>query len=167
MAVTTGGSTSAARTADVMGADLVVAGLLSATDASGLDVSVSLKPAVGVLAPDATQAYDLARIEGRQNLAHALLLRLLTPLGSLTALGHAAYGSRLHLLIGGRKNEATRNLCRVYVLEAIAAEPRLDGTAVAVRFEPDSETSSSFSLSLLVRPVDGTEPVGLNMSVGI
>lgn len=167
MTVTSGGTTSTARTADVMGTDLVVAGLLSATDAAGLDVNVSLRPAVGVLAPDATQAYDLARIDGRQNLAHALLLRLLTPLGSLTALGHASYGSRLHLLIGGRKNEAARNLCRVYVLEAVAAEPRVDGTAVAVRFEPDAETSSSFNLSLLVRPVDGTEPVGLNLAVGI
>jgi phage baseplate assembly protein W len=152
---------------DVMGTDLVVAGLLQANDASSLDLSPARTRPIGVLAPNATQAFDLGRVSGRENLAHALLLRLLTPLGSLAGLGHAGYGSRLHLLIGGHKTEATRNLCRVYLLEAVAQEPRVDATAVSVSFARDEETTSSFNASLQVRPVDGTETVGLSLAVGI
>lgn len=152
---------------DVMGTDLVVAGLLTAHDASPLDLDTTPTRSVGVLAPGRTSAFDLTRIRGRENLAHALLLRLLTPVGTLAPLGHPTYGSRLHLLIGQRKNEANRNLCRVYVLEAVAQEPRVDPKAVAVVFQRDEETVSSFNVTLEVRPVDGTETIGLNLAVGL
>lgn len=153
--------------ADVMGTDLFVAGFLQAHDASSLDLGAVPTRAVGVLAPGASTASDLARVGGRENLAHALLLRLLTPIGTLAGLGHAGYGSRLHLLIGRRKNDANRNLCRVYVLEAVAQEPRVDPKAVAVAFERDLETGSSFNVTLEVRPVDGTVTVGLNLAVSL
>src|SRR4051794_40484343 len=107
-------------TADVLGTDMVVADLLVANDASSLDLRAVPTRSVGVLAPGVEQAFDVKRIAGREDLAHALLLRLVTPIGSLGPLGHASYGSRLHLLVGGRKTEAARNLCRVYVLEAVA-----------------------------------------------
>lgn len=153
--------------ADVMGTDLSVAGLLQAQDASSLDLDAVPTRPVGLLAPGSSTASDLARVRGRENLAHALLLRLLTPIGTLAGLGHAGYGSRLHLLIGQRKNDANRNLCRVYVLEAVAQEARVDPKAVAVAFERDLETGSSFNVSLEVRPVDGTETVGLNLAVSL
>ncbi len=71
------------------------------------------------------QGIDLAVVTGADNISQALLLRLLTPRGALEPLGHATYGSRLHTLIGERNTEANRNRARLYVLEAIAQEPRI------------------------------------------
>lgn len=71
------------------------------------------------------QGIDLAVIAGADNISQALLLRLLTPRGALEPLGHATYGSRLYTLIGERNTEANRNRARLYVLEAIAQEPRI------------------------------------------
>jgi phage baseplate assembly protein W len=69
---------------------------------------------------------DLVTVEGHANLAQALLLRFLTPLGELTVLGHPDYGSRLYELIGELNNERNRRRARMYVLEALAGEPRLE-----------------------------------------
>jgi phage baseplate assembly protein W len=68
---------------------------------------------------------DLAVVAGADNLSQALLLRLLTPRGALEALGHPAYGSRLHTLIGEPNTETNRNRARLFVLEVIAQEPRI------------------------------------------
>jgi len=154
-------------TADLLGTDLVVAPFLVAHDAAEIDLSTTTRPARGLLAPSALEAFDLAVIHGRQNLAHALLLRLLTPLGSLAALGHSGYGSRLHELIGQRKSTVTRNLCRLFVLEVVRQEPRVDDAAAALVFETDEETPSSFAFRLEVRPVDGGDPVALGLEVGL
>jgi phage baseplate assembly protein W len=157
--------------ADLMGTDLVVvnpiANVLGANDASVCDLVLTPTRSVGILAAGATEAADLAVLSGRANLAHALLLRLLTPVGSLAALGHAGYGSRLHLLVGQRKNEANRNLCRVYLLEAVAQEPRIDPKAVSVTFDPVREAVDSFVVLLAVQPLDGGAPVGLTLGVGL
>lgn len=71
------------------------------------------------------QGIDLAVVAGAANIGQALLLRLLTPRGALAPLGHPTYGSRLHTLIGEPNNEANRNRARLFVLEAIAQEPRI------------------------------------------
>ena len=59
------------------------------------------------------------------NLKQALLLRLLTPRGALELLGHPDYGSRLSTLIGELNSETNRNRAKLYVLEALAQEPRI------------------------------------------
>ena len=71
------------------------------------------------------QGIDLATVSGVENLSQALLLRLLTPRGALEILGHPEYGSRLSTLIGEPNTEANRNRAKLYVLEALAQEPRL------------------------------------------
>jgi phage baseplate assembly protein W len=68
---------------------------------------------------------DLVTVEGHLNLAQALLLRFLTPLGELTVLGHPDYGSRLYDLIGDLNNDANRRRARMHVLQALALEPRV------------------------------------------
>src|SRR3954447_18132522 len=60
-------------------------------------------------------APGLAAVAGRANLAQALIVRLLTPRGSLAGLGHPAYGSRLGELVGRRNDVTARNLARLYV----------------------------------------------------
>ncbi|HKI04627.1 MAG TPA: GPW/gp25 family protein [Thermoanaerobaculia bacterium] len=69
---------------------------------------------------------DLASVSGRGNLGQAVLARLLTPRGELTALGHPEYGSRLHELVGRTNTATTRNLVKLYVLETLEREPRID-----------------------------------------
>jgi phage baseplate assembly protein W len=68
---------------------------------------------------------DFAVLKGAENLKQALLLRFLTPLGELTTLGHPDYGSRLYELIGELNSEANRSRAKMFVLQALAAEPRV------------------------------------------
>jgi phage baseplate assembly protein W len=166
---------------DNLGIDLVVVPYLVAEDASTVDVATRARPVkantLPILAtafPRATvfqtnpkELFDLALFDGRNNLAQALLLRLVTPRGSLAQLGHAAYGSRLSELIGQPKTNATRALCRAYVLEVVAQEPRVEGTAVALSFDPERETESSFQFTLVVQPTQGGDPLGLSLEVGL
>jgi phage baseplate assembly protein W len=153
---------------NILGIDLAVIPNLVAHDAAALDLVQRTRvlrqrlPASGAL-----EAVDLVTIDGRENLAQALMLRLLTPRGALTALGHAQYGSRLHELIGRNKTEALRNLCRAFILEVVAQEPRVEDQAVEITFRPDEETSASFVFTLAVKPRTGDAPIGLTLEVGL
>jgi phage baseplate assembly protein W len=151
---------------NLLGTDLVVFPNLIAHDAAEVDLVRQRYPIRGKLVGAALEAFDLGVIQGRENLAQALLLRLLTPIGSLTALGHSAYGSRLHELIGQRKTSALRNVCRSYVLEVVAQEPRVEDSAIDVIFDPAAETASSFVFTLVVQPRTG-DPLGVSLEVGL
>lgn len=115
----------------------------------------------------AREVHDLAVITGRGSLGQALVLRLLTPLGSLAPLGHATYGSRLGELVGRRKTESLRGLCRAYVLEAIRHEPRVEHPPLAVTFDRARETPSTFAVEIVVRPVGAGEPIPVGMEVAL
>lgn len=106
-------------------------------------------------------------VAGRHNLGQALILRLLTPRGALAGLGHAAYGSRLHELIGTAKTEASRSLCKAFVLEAVTQEPRVEDRAVAFAFDIASEGPSELRFSVTVSPVDGSDPLTIGLGVGL
>lgn len=161
-----------------MSIDLKVVPEFVAHDASMLDVvrrgrqapivRRAAGPANPGSEPDASgQVFDLDVVHGHEALAQALILRLLTPRGSLAALGHAAYGSRLHELIGRLKTSAVRDLCRAFVLEAVAQEPRVENSAVELTFEPLQEQPSSLVFHLVVRPVGRSDTVGLSMELGL
>jgi phage baseplate assembly protein W len=155
-------------TGNLLGIDLVVIPNMVAHDAAALDL-VSRARVLRQRLPgtDALEATDLVTIAGRENLAQALMLRLLTPRGALAALGHASYGSRLHELIGRNKVDPLRNLCRAFILEVVAQEPRVEDQAVEVTFHPDEETASSFVFTLAVKPRTGDAPIGLTLEVGL
>lgn len=70
--------------------------------------------------------FDLATIRGRANLAQSIILRLLCERGELEALGVPNYGSRHHRLIGEPNTEGNRSLVKLYVLECLRQEPRLE-----------------------------------------
>jgi phage baseplate assembly protein W len=156
------------RNDSILGTDLLVIPTMAAHDASALDL-VGRARVLRRRMPgsDALEVTDLATVAGRENLAQALTLRLLTPRGSLAELGHAAYGSRLHELIGRNKVEALRNLCRAFILEVVAQEPRVEDQAVELTFHPDEETASSFVFTLAVTPRAGEAPIGLSLEVGL
>jgi phage baseplate assembly protein W len=69
---------------------------------------------------------DLGIVSGRANLVQSLIMRLKTEQGELAPLGHPRYGSRHHQLIGQPNTENNRNLVKLYVLEALKQEPRLE-----------------------------------------
>jgi hypothetical protein len=69
---------------------------------------------------------DLATIEGRGNLAQAVILRLMCEREEIAALGIPWYGSRHHRLIGEPNTEGNRALVKLYVLECLRQEPRLE-----------------------------------------
>ena len=151
-----------------LGTDLAVTPLFVAHDASAIDLVFRARSVRGKLTPpNALEARDLGTLVGRENLAQALILRLLTPQGSLRALGHGDYGSRLHELIGQHKNESNRHLCRAFVLEAVTQEARVEPKAVALAFDPAAEQLDNFVLMLSVQPRAGGAPLDLSLEVGI
>ena len=69
---------------------------------------------------------DLGRVSGKANLVQSLILRVKTERGELEALGHPTYGSRHHQLIGEPNTESNRNLLKLYMIECLRQEPRLE-----------------------------------------
>ena len=95
---------------------------------------------------------DLGRLAGRATLVQALILRLLTERGELAPLGHPDYGSRHHQLIGQPNVEGNRNLVKLYVLECLRQEPRLDRVvSIEVRPGPGRENRDKVDVHLTVR----------------
>jgi hypothetical protein len=72
------------------------------------------------------RSLDLAVQTGRSNLVQSLIVRLMTERGELAALGHPEYGSRHHRLIGEPNTESNRNLLKLYMIECIKQDPRID-----------------------------------------
>jgi phage baseplate assembly protein W len=68
---------------------------------------------------------DLAVVRGRAALVQALIMRLMTERGELAGLGHPDYGSRHHQLVGEPNTEGNRNLLKLYILECLRQEARL------------------------------------------
>jgi phage baseplate assembly protein W len=108
-------------------------------------------------------ARDLLVAEGIPAITQAIANRLKTRRGELTALGHPDYGSRHHELIGEPNVERTRDLIKLYVLQALRDEPRIEKVLradVAAEHTPPRE---SVRITLSVRLV--REPTPLNLVI--
>ncbi|HZI66986.1 MAG TPA: hypothetical protein VFF17_10515 [Thermoanaerobaculia bacterium] len=103
---------------------------------------------------------DLEILAGGPNLQQALLLRFLTHAGELAVLGHPDYGSRLHLLIGERNTEATRNRAKLYVLEALQAEPRVKDV-LSVDVIPSRKDRTQVDIDMKLRTIVSDTPLNL------
>lgn len=154
----------------LLGVDIALARYSGTTSAApldfahswgGLDLAVAPR-AVGVRAT----AAGLATVSGRANLAQALILRLLTPRGSLSALGHAAYGSRLGELVGRRNDANAHNLARLSVIEAIAQEPRV-AQLQSLSVETDPADAGVIRISFDVLASAGLDPTGQPLSLSL
>jgi phage baseplate assembly protein W len=73
-----------------------------------------------------TQNTDLQTLQDVENLQQALLMRFLTRQGELSKLGHPDYGCRLYTLIGELNTPVNRNRAKLFVLESLGAEPRVE-----------------------------------------
>lgn len=98
---------------------------------------------------------DLAGVEGVAAAVQAIVHRLKTRTGELAGLGHPGYGSRHHELIGQPNDDHNRNLVKLHVLRALAAEPRVDRVLKAeVRCGTARDTVEiALTLALIGSPV--------------
>ena len=151
-----------------LGSDVALTRYVGAPAAAPLDFAHSwgtldLAVAPRVAGLRTTESAGLATVSGRANLAQALILRLLTPRGSLAALGHAGYGSRLVELVGRRNDVPTRNLARLFVVEALSQEPRATLRDLTVDTDPDSPDVVRISFAVL--PVGDPDPLALSLEL--
>ncbi len=103
---------------------------------------------------------DFALASGLDNLRQAVTIRLLTPKGELAPLGHASYGSRLPDLIGQPNTETNRNLARLYVIEALEQEPRIQ-KVVAIGVSTVPGERHVIRIDLRVQPIGAETAVDL------
>src|SRR5262245_45839682 len=118
----------------------------------GSDLSTVKRPETGQV--------DLATLEGADNLSQALLLRFLTPVGELAILGHPDYGSRLFELIGERNTETNRNRAKLFVLQALAAEPRVKEVR-SVRVTQNRARREEVDIEVSLIAIDSDTPLNL------
>ena len=86
---------------------------------------------------------DLHVARGVDTLRQAIVNRLKTHKGELAALGHPDYGSRHFELIGEPNVERTRNLIKLYILQALKREARIEkvlNAQVSAEHEPPRST---------------------------
>ncbi len=101
---------------------------------------------------------DYETIDGKDNLGQAVVMRLLTPRGELAELGHPEYGSRLDELLGAPNSETRRGLAKLFVLEALAQEPRI-AKVEEVTVTPAIEERDLVDILIRVQPVGASETV--------
>jgi phage baseplate assembly protein W len=104
---------------------------------------------------------DLTVAEGLDALTQAIANRLKTRKGELAPLGHPDYGSRHHELMGEPNVQRTRDLIKLYVLQALADEPRIERVlqaAVRAEHEPPRDT---VRIELSIQVIDGPRPLNL------
>jgi phage baseplate assembly protein W len=117
--------------------------------------------------PGHGSSVDLAVAADGNALRQALLLRLLTPLGSLGQLGHAGYGSRLHELIGRLSTDGTRQLARSFVIQAIAQERRVKRILELEVKKPDQLSQDRLHIFIRVEPDTDLDAVELGIEVAL
>jgi phage gp46-like protein len=105
-----------------------------------------------------TGQVDLQTLQDVQNLQQALLLRFLTRQGDLAQLGHPDYGSRLYTLIGELNNATNRNRAKLFALEALAAEPRVQ-SVISVDVTAGARDRVDINVSLLA--IESDTPLNL------
>lgn len=106
-----------------------------------------------VVARRSLKTRDFVRVSGDQNLAQAVIIRLLTPRGELAPLAHSEYGSRLPELIGAPRTETTRNLAKLYVIEALKQERRI-AKIVAVSVADHPGDRHRIDVAIRVKPIN-------------
>jgi phage baseplate assembly protein W len=93
---------------------------------------------------------DLETIGEEYNLAQAIIMRLNTMQGELRDLGHSSYGSRLSELIGEPNNERTRELVRIYALESVTRDPRVE-EVVDISTETSKDDPRQININISVK----------------
>ena len=115
----------------------------------------------GDVAPRAT---DLSVVSGRANLVQSLIMRLKTERGELAGLGHPNYGSRHHQLIGEPNTENNQNLIKLYMLECLRQEPRLE-EIVQINVKPGEGRENRDKVDINITVIMKGLPEPLNLVI--
>lgn len=108
------------------------------------------------------RSLDLDTVTSRANVVQSLILRLQTERGELASLGHPNYGSRHHQLIGEPNTENNRSLIKLYVLECLRDEHRLEAnTKVNVRPGAGRENRDKVEIEIAARIKHDPDPLNL------
>lgn len=103
---------------------------------------------------------DFGIAKGFDAVDQMLINRLKTQKGELAPLGHPEYGSRHHELIGEPNVERTRNLIKLYILEALSHEPRLE-KVLDCMVTPDPSERTTVRIVILAKIITVVEPRNL------
>ncbi len=116
----------------------------------------------------ATFRGDLETVGDRNNLAQAIINRLLTRRGELTHFGHPNYGSRLYLLIGELNNVKQRAKAELYIRECLAQESRIE-LVKEVSFAKANRQEDRDTLRVLIRvkPIGGSDEFSIVIPLDI
>lgn len=109
-----------AKRTDILGQDLGATYRVTDGRWEDLDLATWTRPLSGALVT------DLDTVRGLDNAVQAVIHRIKTVKGELADLGHPEYGSRHHELIGEPNSVHNRNLVKLYLLQALALEPRIE-----------------------------------------
>ena len=109
---------------------------------------------------------DLKTVDGRQNLAQAMINRLLTRKGELRKLGHPQYGSRLYQLVGELNNARVRGLAEIYIRESLGQESRIV-EITQIEFAPVSRSQGRnvMQASISILPVGSSDPITITIPI--
>ncbi len=94
--------------------------------------------------------YDLDIVSDQDAIGQAAWLALAIPRGSLSALGHPNFGSRLHVLIGEELTVQTLTRARAYIREALRDDPRFK--LLSVEIERHAADPGAFNVRIDVDP---------------
>ncbi|MCP4600665.1 MAG: GPW/gp25 family protein [Proteobacteria bacterium] len=104
---------------------------------------------------------DLYTTDSIDNLTQAVANRLKTRKGELAPLGHPEYGSRHHELYGEPNIDRTRNLIKLYVLQALKREHRIE-KVVEVKVMPEHDPPRDVvRIEISARVIGETAPLNL------
>jgi len=104
---------------------------------------------------------DLELVAGLDALTQAIANRLKTRKGELAPLGHPEYGSRHHDLIGQPNVQRTRDLIKLYVLQALRDEPRIESVASANVIAEHSPPRDTVRIDLVLNVRGAPAPLNL------
>lgn len=137
-----------------LGTDVGLSWAGTAGSFSDADLATERRPGHG------RTVVDLDPAEGLDQAVQLLVNRLMTREGELAPLGHPEYGSRHHELIGEPNTERTRNLVKLYVLQALRREPRI---AKVERCDVRTEASRRdiVRIELTLRLIEFDDPLNL------
>lgn len=113
---------------------------------------------------------DLTTAKGLDNLVQAIINRLSTRQGELTALGHPNYGSRLYQLVGQGNNRRSQAFAELYIRESLAQEPRIEAVLDIIFEAPLTVFErNTLKIRINVKPagIDTPSPlsIGLNLDI--
>ena len=111
--------------------------------------------------PGRANARDLEVAGGIEAMTQALANRLKTRKGELAALGHPDYGSRHHELLGQPNVQRTRDLIKLYVLQALAAEPRIEKVLTATVVPDQNPPRDTVRITLALQIIGASTPLNL------